>query len=381
MQSFLERLYVIEQNHNDQTDIENINIFNILFYGHEEVTLHSRFISYLLSLKKQNFLELFVRNILKIEEENFNIIDCEVTPNEENKSEYEEIDILIVNEKERQAIIIENKIHAEPSIHNDAKAGYKGQLERYYNTITKGEDKIEKKCKYKCDENKTYVYYLTLYKKPTDETIGELKEKGIFNSEKHTIDYYQIQKWLSLCIANGEKSFLNTIIRQYLNLLKKMTTDNERTLALTDLIANNENYWQSAYIFSENFKDVKWHTIHRFFTELAEKLNTQIPDEKLITDVAHNNNKKTILKIEFDYYDTRLQIVNDNNGFTLGNLIKGTWTYFPEEIKQIKFNDFSNRETFHIINNDYRNTIIEAILKQIKKHHQENYENLKEAFK
>lgn len=379
MQEFLDKLYEIEKNYNGQTEIETINVFNILFYGHEEVTLHSRFISYLLSLKEQNFLELFVREVLKIEEEKFDLNNCEVTPNEQNKSEYEEIDILIVNEKKRQAIIIENKIHAEPSIHYDAKPGYKGQLERYYNTITKGEDKKKKKCKYKCDEDKTYVYHLSLYKKPTTETIGELEARGIFNSEIHTIDYYQIQRWLSLCIDKVDKSFLNTIIQQYLNLLKKMTTDNEKTLELLNLIGKNENYLQSAYVFSKHLNDVKWHTIHRFFTELTEKFKTQMPDEKSIIEVAHNN-KKTILKIEFDYNGVSLQIVNDDKGFTLGNLTEGTWDYFSEEIKMIKFCDFSIHETFQIINNDYRNKIIEKISNEILKHHQENYENLKEVF-
>lgn len=342
--------------------------------------LHSRFISYLLSLKEHDFLELFVREILKIEKEKFDINNCEVIPNEENKSEYEEIDILIINEKEKQAIVIENKIHAEPSIHRNAKVGYKGQLERYYNTITKGEDKTEKKCKYKCDEDKTYVFYLTLYKQPTDETIGELKEKCVFNPEKHIINYYQIQEWLNLCIDKKDHSFLNTIIQQYLNLLEKMTTDNEKALAITDLIANNENYWKSTYVFSEYFKDVKWHTIHRFFKELAEKFNTKMPDEKSISEVAHNN-KKTILKIEFDYKGTTLQIVNDDKGLTLGNLNKRTWGYFSSEIKNIKFCDFSNEETFHIINNDYRKTIIEKIGRQILEHQEDNYEELKEMFK
>src|SRR5690606_2277664 len=158
-----------------------------------------------------------------------------------------------------------------------------------------------------------------------------------FNSEKHTINYYQIQEWLSLCIENTEKSFLNTIIQQYLNLLKKMTTDNKRALELTDLIANDENYWKSAYIFSEHFKDIKWHTIHRFFTSLAEELKTQIPDEKSITEVAHNNSRKVMLKIEFERSNMKLQIVNDNNGFTLGNLTIGVWGYFSEEIKKIRF--------------------------------------------
>lgn len=379
MEDFLERLYEIEQKSKESIDSDSMNIFKVLFYGHEEVTLHSRFISYLLSLKEEKFLELFVRRILKLEEEKFIISHSEVIPNEQNKTEYEEIDILILNENEKQAIIIENKINANDTIDEgqEKDSGYRGQLERYYNTIVRGVDKNNKPCKYKCDEDKTYVYYLTLYKEPTNATIGELQKKGIFNPEKHIINYYQIQEWLSLCIENKEKSFLNTIIQQYLNLLKKMTTDNERALELTDLIAKNENYWESAYIFSEHFKDIKWHTIHRFFAELSEKLKAKMPNEKLISDVAHNSSRKTMLKIEFEYLNTKLQIVNDDNGFTLGNLEKNTWGYFSEGINTIRFYDFANEETFRIINNDYRTTVIDKMIKQIEAHHKEDYKNFK----
>lgn len=202
-------MYEIEQKSKESIDSDSMNIFKVLFYGHEEVTLHSRFISYLLSLKEEKFLELFVRRILKLEEEKFIISHSEVIPNEQNKTEYEEIDILILNENEKQAIIIENKINANDTIDEgqEKDSGYRGQLERYYNTIVRGVDKNNKPCKYKCDEDKTYVYYLTLYKEPTNATIGELQKKGIFNPEKHIINYYQIQEWLSLCIENKEKSF------------------------------------------------------------------------------------------------------------------------------------------------------------------------------
>lgn len=380
MKEFLDRLYEIEKSYKRQTENDTINIFNVLFYGHEEVTLHSRFISYLLSMRERNFLELFVREILKIGEDRFELKNCEVRPNDQDKSEYEEIDILIINEKEKQAIIIENKIHAVESIHAEAKCGYKGQLERYYNTITRGEDKNSKRCKYKCDEEKTYVYYLTLYQKPSSITIGELKERGVFDSEIHIIDYYQIQKWLSLCI-DTEKSFLNTIIQQYLTLLKNMTTDNEKTLELVNLLATDEDYCQSAYVFSKHLNDVKWHVIHRFFIDLAKKLQSTMPENDDISAVAHNNNKKVMLKVEFDYNGEKLQIVNDDKGFTLGNLTRGTWGYVSEELKKIRFGDFSTLETFQIINSIYRYNIIEEIASQVVKHHQENYENLKEVFR
>ncbi len=393
MEEFLKQLSGFDEEYKKEEDKKQFNIFNALFDGQEEVTLHSRFISYLLS-SNSVFLKLFVRNILKIKTEDFDTNNCEVYPNEHNKSEKWEIDILIINKEKKQAIIIENKIHANDTIHKNAKHkgnSYEGQLERYYHTITTGFYKrggkyIELEDKsFICDKDKTYVYYLSLYKNPTDETIGELKEKGIFNSKEHIIDYYQIQEWLDSCIIAENKSYLKESIKQYLNLIIEMTTNNEKALKVTNLIAENENHWQSAYIFSEHLKNIKWHTVHRFFTELTKRISAKMPDERLITDATHKN-KKVQFIITFEYKGTKLQIENDEQGFTLGKVDgnKDAWrktSFLNEEIKNIKFNDFSNKETFHIINNDYRNEIIQKIIDEIDKHHKENYKNLNKPFK
>ncbi len=366
IQDFLDKLSAIEQKYRGKTKNEDINIFNILFHGHEEVTLHSRFISYLLS-SNSIFLELFVREILKIDAKKFNTNGCEVIPNKENKSEYEDIDILIINEQEKQAIIIENKIHAEPSIHKDAKAGYKGQLERYYNTIIKGEDKNERKCKYKCDEDKTFVYYLTLYKEPTDETIGELKEK--FKPEKHIIKYHIIQDWLTLCLEKAEKEFLKTIILQYLNTLINMINNDKIARELADVIAKNEN-WKAAMCFQNNFIHIKWHTIHRFWNELAEKLQkmnykiTKPLTDNMVTKVAHKNQNIPI-SIEFENAaKTKFYIANDNKGFTYGNPENTQdFRYFRDKrLAEIKFFEFSNEGTFRLLNKENRDEIIETIV-------------------
>ncbi len=369
---FSEQLSLIEQKYSGETAKGSVNIFNVLFEGHEEVTLHSRFISYLLS-SNRTFLELFVRDILKIPAERFDLHHCEVFPNGQDKSEYEEIDILIINPTESQAIIVENKIHAEDSIHPLARQGYQGQLERYYNIITKGENKRE----YKCDEDKTYVYYLSLYKRPTEITIGELRERGVFDPEKHKIDYYQIQQWLGWCADKGTDPFLNSMIRQYLDLVKKMTSDNGKALAVINLIAENENYWQDAHrrpeCFADVFNDVQWHAIHRFFTRLAKGLETQMPDERSIHAVAQKK-KETPLVVAFGYGDEELYIANDSkNGFTWGNTKspQNFKTFSDEKINGIKFYDFSNEETFHIINNDHREAIITAMIDEVKKRYPE----------
>lgn len=377
MRCFFDELFEIGSS-NAKAELGDINIFNVLFYGHEEVGLHSRFISYLLSLKQHDFLELFVRQILRIDESKFDLTDCEVFPNEQNKTEYENIDILIINEMKKQSIIIENKIHAEPSIHKGANEGYEGQLERYYNTIINCKDKNGKVCKYKCDVDKTYVYFLTLYKEPSKDTIGELAERGVFDSRKHKITYYQIQEWLTLCLENREELFLTKIIQQYLNLIIKMTTDNEKALAITNLISSNEKHMQSAYTLFEYFKHVKWHTIHLFFTKLKTEFAAEMPDENLITEVAHNNKKK-ILRIEFEYKGQYLQIVNDKNGFTLRNLTKKKWGCF-DEMENIKFCDFSNQDTFNLISFNNQDVLIKKMVMQIDKHHEEGYVNLNKPF-
>ena len=130
----LQSINKLEPEYNKRKNKDKFNVFTALHKERDEVNLHSRFISYLLSPKsghgmKDVLLEIFVREILKINEEEFDLSSCEVIPNELNKTEEDEIDIFIKN-KNRQAIIIENKIDAKDSYHENKKEGYKGQLER-----------------------------------------------------------------------------------------------------------------------------------------------------------------------------------------------------------------------------------------------------------
>ena len=159
-------------------------------------------------------------------------------------------------------------------------------------------------------------------------------------------------------------------------------SDNKKALAVTDLIALKD-YWQSAFNnierFEDVYKDVKWHTIYRFFIELKQKLgNTEIaiPNEKNIAEIAHTNKLKKELKIIFNRNGTILQIVNDDKGFTLGNLSNGTWDYFSDGIKNIKFYNFSEKETFHIINNEHREWIIDKMIQEVD----EKYDKLNYSF-
>ncbi|WP_225581999.1 PD-(D/E)XK nuclease family protein [Myroides odoratimimus] len=380
MTFFLDSLFKIFEKNKNNIKENDINIFKIMFNGTEEVQLHSRFIAYLLSTDK-TFLKLFLQIVLKLPESEFDIENCYIQPNEHNKSEYQEIDILIINEIKKQAIIIENKINAEDSIdqNEDKESGYRGQLERYYNTIISGKDKKGNSCRFKCDSDKTKVYYLSLYKEPSRETIGNLKHK-VFNINNNCINYYLIQNWLENCLPHVNNSFLQEIIEQYLTLIKNMTTDNKRAIEITNLIAENDKYWESAYTYSKHLKDIKWHTIHRFFTELSNNFNTSyLPEISIISKVAHEG-KKEKLVFQFKYEENNLQIVNDEKGFTIGNLSKGTWGEFSKEITSINFITFSNENTFHLINNSFRKEIVQLMKDEIEKMHQNDYSNLTSEF-
>lgn len=443
----LKELSEISSKYNSQTNIEN-NIFDILFHGREERELHSRFISYLLS-SKQEFLELFVRETLKINElgvgnNKIDIENFEVYPNRHDKREKWDIDILIINREKGQAIIIENKIDAEDSnicgpVEYNGKS-YAGQLERYYHTITTGYYKDGNYfCEFK-EEDKSFVcrdkvsvFYLSLYKKPSPETYKTL-DKSVFDPKESVKSYRDIQEWIKRCIKwvdnsqdkAGEYKFLRAVMEQYLNFLSKIINDDEIARALTDLISKDNNWekaiysigkllnneldenlntikaleflgdkkkeykverkpvnekWKNASCLQENFIHIKWHTIHRFFTKLGEKLekkiNTsektiiiQMPDDNSITEVAQGK-KQTKLIIKFEHNGTKLQIVNDNKGFTLGNRSKMTWEHFSEEskndvaLKDIKFCDFSNKETFQMISAGYQEEIIDQMINSI----------------
>lgn len=170
------------------------NIFSVLHTEHDETRLHSRFISFLLNPNASHglghtFLDLFLKNVLNI---NFDYTDFEI------KTEFQFIDILLYNNND--AIIIENKIYAGDSNHKDdlektknIEEKHKGQLARYYHTITSGINKDLDSIGLK--RNVPQVVYLTLTgHKPSNDSIKTLPIQPKLISY---IDH--IANWLSLC--------------------------------------------------------------------------------------------------------------------------------------------------------------------------------------
>lgn len=347
---------------------EKFNIFEVMHHIADERRLHSRFISYLLSTKKYLDAFLKVSNIT-----DFNIQGCKIIPDPKEKIEFENIDILLYNDKE--AIIVENKIFANDNNMVDKPVGYNGQLERYYNTIStrkniKGED---------FKGNVNAVIYLTLAKRePSSKSQGNIPPEKI-----KLIDYHRnIVEWLDTCIQktpSNECNLLNSII-QYRELVIKLTSDidkaheNQRKIAGSIVEAweleRKDKYFTKDC--QEVFKHVRWHTVAKFFNELEERIGVGgcvvKPSPEQITLVTHNqkDNSNTKLIFKFKHKGVDMQIVNDKKGFTLGNLSEKKWDFFNEQtikIKDIKFSDFSNETTFKVIDPKFRMELIDALIK------------------
>ena len=118
---------------------DNFNLFTVLRKGSDERYLHSRFISSLLDSKgPHNLGTIFLSLFLEVIGSRFEYDEksIETHPNNSVRSEYKNIDILLIDRSKRKAVIIENKIHSGDSNHEE-----KGQLESYYGKLIE-EDKI-----------------------------------------------------------------------------------------------------------------------------------------------------------------------------------------------------------------------------------------------
>ena len=192
------------------------NIFSVLRKEKDEVYLHSRFLYELLNYSKpgsqnRENLKDFLQHVGV---EGFELWGAKV----ERERDY--IDIRIINDTSRQAIMIENKIEASDRSE---------QLQKYYNTL-------EKK-----GYSKIHPLYLTLYgRKPSPFSIGGLDPKKII-----TISYKCLIPWLERCRDREEnKSTLRDAIAQYIQLVRKLTRTDARGKymdALKQLCLENNN--------------------------------------------------------------------------------------------------------------------------------------------
>ncbi|MDM1376718.1 PD-(D/E)XK nuclease family protein [Myroides marinus] len=414
MEQLLEAISKLKQENDDIREKERFNIISI-FHKEREEKLHSRVISYLLSPYSGHgmgdvYCKMFVSNVLKIK--GFDLLDFNVIPNEENKSEYKFIDLLIINKSTSQAIIIENKIDAGDSNYKQniinseqvseveikkVREGYIGQLERYYNTIKTGVDKDGLPCpETKCED--VFVYYLTPNgRQPSDDSLGMLKNISKSWNEKSIISYsYDIRTWLQDCINQTpiDKVLVKEFIQHYLKTVNKMTQNdmsiNER-IALKNIIG--ENIQNSKYLI-DNFKHVKWHTVFEFWEEIVNQLKISgynsieiFPsDEKyknrsnklfveIITKITHLNENNTNYGVSFDLKNGNRAYISGLDGLSWGNLTLDKWSDFD---RRIDFLDFSSEHTYKLIDTKTMLIEIRLIINEILMAEKNNFCTLKQ---
>lgn len=403
IRELLSRIVEIKSKYDNERGKSRFNIFDALHKRTDEVNLHSRFISYLICPKSGHgqeklYLDIFVRQILNLSEDEFDLDKSQVFPNEKNKSEYKEIDILIINKFKKQAIIIENKIYANDSNKKEERKkddGYDGQLERYYKTIKEGIDvhgrsNIDFKC------NNIFVYYLSIDKRPTSESLGILKKEPFIGSWKGEIYYgIEIINWLEKCIEKSslEDQIVIEIIKQYLKLIKEMTNNDISISEKLELKENLSKNWRGAKFLLENFKHVKWHTAHEFWIYLIEKFKekgfenvtfySEYKDDviKTLTDVTHKS-KNVNYGVKFNLKNRREGYVSGFGNLSWGVLATDSENKlfrneFEEDFfNEINFSSFNAENTFRLIDKKNLELLIEQLVEIIISEEANNFSTL-----
>ena len=233
------------------------NVFSVLRTESDEVNLHSRFLAALLDHRKsrdepQQNLKDFLRSVARVD--NFDLDGAEV------EREHHNIDILILNRRSRQSVVIENKIWARDQPRQLAR--YAGQMEKdgYY---------------------RPHLLYLTL--------DGHDPGKNSADGRESTCVSYKddLVPWLKRCQKRAyDEPALRETVAQYVRLVRKLTgTDiggvymNE----LSKLILENNNL-VLVHDLNEAMVDAKVSLLEKLWKDIDCKLRECIHDLPERTD-------------------------------------------------------------------------------------------------
>lgn len=377
---------------------DNFNMFTILRKESDEVYLHSRFLSALLDPNGPHKLgKLFLNSFLNRIGSDFDYDEksLEVYPNNQNRSEYKEIDICFIDRVAKNAVMIENKIYHEDTNHED-----KGQLENYYGRLIE-EDKIP--------EDRIEVYYLTLDgHEPSEDSVKLSGKYPELQDKVKCISYsVEILEWLRSIVKECyNKPSLRESIIQYIKIVEYMTKNDisiDERKEITSLIGMNEDNLMSAKLLIDNFNHVKWHTIYDFYIELETELQYRgfeilhKPEEKDITNLVHGGPKKRKVDLELTARKKNVPVwisaeftdwlfwgvcndkilskeissriksfMTENKVFTQEDIWL-CWKYFGDsDEERIYFPDFTEEGTFRLISPQYRKGMILRLVNEIE---------------
>jgi hypothetical protein len=330
---------------------ENYNVFRILKLTTAEVKAHSAFIGELLNPKGCHdqgavFLELFFKMLEeKFEEKDFKPIsgfDCEnatakVEKNigviSENKEEGGRID-LIITDKMKNAIIIENKIYA---------ADGEKQLLRYFNYGVKNHNKhfaLLYLTLYGTEASNLSTGYVEAEAKPENETKINTEPDAVYTEEEEdkynakNISYHDdILAWLEKCKEKAvNHPMLRESIAQYINLIKYLTQQTinmKMEEEIKKLLKNDPSLIKPLWAS---------------YCALI-KLNKEIAD-KLIEDLNRSLQKFKINLDKRNDIEIEPKLVNDNDGFHL--------CFYEVSRKFTQINEVFPEDVVNSLNNSFK---------------------------
>ena len=260
---------------------EEINIFSILKIDTYEIR-HSNMLSWLIDPNGNHGVEdKFLKKLLdksfnNIRTDNMDWTDTIVYREKEN------IDILVVSDKNRLVCAIENKIFSDE--HDDQLKRYREWLEDTY----KDKDK---------DKDFTIVlYYLTPYGiKPTDENW-------------QTLDYEFILESLEDCLKNPKLNEKTTIyIKDYINAVRRSVVmkNTELIKVCNEIYMNNKEaldlIYENKFDVCSNVRDI----CLNFLNENEDKYNIHILERQTKSEIAFTPEE---LKNDYERYANKQDI-------------------------------------------------------------------------
>jgi len=251
LQNLLNQVAIITKKNAEFLDAtgSRFNIFRITGVNHLE-NKHSAILAALLNPKgthglKEKFLKAFCDGIVLKEEIKGFDFESAVVKTESPTDDGGRIDILI-EDKNRFAIVIENKIYA-----NDQDS----QLKRYHTHASKY-----------YSEN-FQIFYLTLDgKKASENSGGGIKYKSISYAE-------DVKIWLDKCVnLSARFPFVRETIGQYINLIKQLTNQDitMNKSELVELLSKPENL-EAAFTIAENISSIKFDLVKKMAESIAQE--------------------------------------------------------------------------------------------------------------
>lgn len=382
---------------------DNFNMFTILRKESDEVYLHSRFLSALLDPNGPHRLgTIFLNSFLDRIESNFEYDEksLEVYPNNQNRSEYKEIDICFIDRVAKKAVMVENKIYHVDTNHED-----KGQLENYYGRLIE-EDKIS--------EDGIEVYYLTLDgHEPSEDSVKLSGKFPKLQDKVKCISYsVEILEWLRTIVKECyNKPSLRESIIQYIKIVEDMTNNDasiEEIKEIAHLIGMNEDNFLSTKFIIDNIDNVKCHIVIEFCKELEHELLEKgfkiviRPKEDDLKNLIKGNQRtrrvKTKFIIEKEKYpiwinagydewvhigvfndeDEKIKVsrsyqqklkhyLSENDDYVK----EGSWecwkVFCEDDNERICLSDFKYEGTFRLISPQYRKMMIQRLVNEVEK--------------